>query len=225
MITKDQALPDNPNPVLPSPKPHTVLGTDILAEPEVGQQVIYLAGGCYWGVEEIMWQLPGVVSTAVGFMGGFTANPTYRQTCTGLTGHTETVRVVCEDAALGQVVKTFWEMHDPTSLNRQGNDVGTQYRSAIFVTTAQQQALVEESIAQYSRVLHDAGKGEIVTEVRTALDAGPFYPAEDEHQQYLDKNPFGYRCHAATGMPCPMPGSGPLATPSPTDSPSFINLD
>ncbi|QJC22398.1 peptide-methionine (S)-S-oxide reductase MsrA [Arcanobacterium buesumense] len=225
MLTKQTALPDNTTPVLPNPRPHTVLGTDLLAEPGSGEQVIYLAGGCYWGVEEIMWQLPGVISTAVGFMGGFTAHPTYRQTCTGLTGHTETVRVVCKDDAIAHVIKTFWEMHDPTSLNRQGNDVGTQYRSAIFYTTDQQRNFIEQSIATYSKVLHDAGKGDIVTEVREANEAGPFYPAEDDHQQYLDKNPFGYRCHAATGMPCPMPGSGPLANTSPSDSHSFINLD
>lgn len=222
MVTKDTALPDNTPPVLAHPQPHTVLGSDILAEPAEGQQVIYLAAGCYWGVEEIMWQLPGVVSTAVGFMGGFTAHPTYRQVCTGLTGHTETVRVVCEDSAVANVIKTFWELHDPTSLNRQGNDVGTQYRSAIFTTTDYQRVLVDDSVAAYTQVLRDAGKGHIVTEVRPASEAGPFYPAEDDHQQYLYKNPFGYRCHAATGMPCPMPGSGPLVAPK---SRSFIDLD
>ncbi|USR79196.1 peptide-methionine (S)-S-oxide reductase MsrA [Arcanobacterium pinnipediorum] len=223
-------LPDNPTPVLPHPKPHTVLGSDLMAEPQPGQQVIYLAGGCYWGVEEIMWQLPGVVSTAVGFMGGQTANPTYRQVCSGLTGHTETVRVVASDEAIPQIIKTFWEMHDPTSLNRQGNDVGTQYRSAIFVTTQAQQELVDESVSAYSQVLSQAGQGEIVTEILPAQQAGPFYLAEDEHQQYLDKNPFGYRCHAATGMPCPMPGSGPLANasdekPAGNEPQSFIHLD
>lgn len=211
MVDPADALEGRSTPVLADPQPHTVLGTELLKEPEAGEQIIYLAAGCYWGVEEIMWQLDGVVATAVGFMGGYTENPTYPEVCTGKTGHTEIVRVVLKNAALPNVLKTFWESHDPTSLNRQGNDVGTQYRSAIYVTTEEQRELAETSRESYNKVLADADRGEIVTEIRSALEAGPFYPAEDEHQQYLHKNPNGYRCHAVTGMACPMPGAGPLA--------------
>lgn len=211
MVSPSDALAGRPDSVLPNPQPHTVLGTELMREPEVGEQVIYLAAGCYWGVEEIMWQLAGVRATAVGFMGGYTPNPTYAEVCTGLTGHTEIVRVVLTDAALPLVLKTFWECHDPTSRNRQGNDVGTQYRSAIYVTTDEQAELATFSRDTYAQVLADAGQGEIVTEIRSAIEAGPFYLAEDEHQQYLHKNPNGYRCHARTGMACPMPSSGPLA--------------
>ncbi|MFY9262430.1 MAG: peptide-methionine (S)-S-oxide reductase MsrA [Arcanobacterium sp.] len=194
-----------------NPRPHAVLGTELLAQPTASEQVIYLAAGCYWGVEEIMWQLPGVIATAVGFQGGYTPNPTYREVCTGLTGHTETVRVLLRDDALPRVLKTFWECHDPTTLNRQGNDIGTQYRSAIFTTTPQQYELAKSSREVYDAVLSTAGRGQIVTEIRPISQAGPFYLAEDEHQQYLYKVPNGYRCHATTGLACPMPASGPLA--------------
>lgn len=210
MVDKENALAGRTTPVLPRPRPHTVLGSELLAHPADGEQVIYLAAGCYWGVEEMMWQQPGVKATAVGFMGGYTPNPTYNEVCTGRTGHAETVRIVVADDALPSVLKLFWECHDPTSLNRQGNDRGTQYRSAVFYTSDEQRELAEESKAAYNKVLAEAGKGEIVTEIRSASDAGEFYPAEDEHQQYLDKNPDGYRCHAMTGLPCPMPGAGPL---------------
>lgn len=211
MVEPENALAGRSVPVLPHPQPHLVLGTPLLADPDEGQQVLYLAAGCYWGVEEIMWDIDGVSSTAVGFMGGYTPNPTYGEVCSGLTGHTETVRVVVSDEALPVVLKTFWECHDPTTLNRQGNDLGTQYRSAIFFTTPEQEALATRSRDDYNKVLADAGRGEIVTEIRSAEDAGEFYLAEDEHQQYLIKVPNGYRCHAVTGLACPMPGAGPLA--------------
>lgn len=210
MVNKENALAGRSIPVLPNPQPHTVLGTQLLVSPGDGEQVIYLAAGCYWGVEEMMWQHAGVKATAVGFMGGYTPNPTYDEVCTGRTGHAETVRVVLNDDVLPSVLKLFWESHDPTSLNRQGNDRGTQYRSAIYYTTDEQRELAEKSKAAYNQVLAEAGKGEIVTEIVNANDAGEFYLAEDNHQQYLDKNPDGYRCHAITGLPCPMPGAGPL---------------
>nr|WP_255315550.1 peptide-methionine (S)-S-oxide reductase [Trueperella pecoris] len=243
MITRDQALPGRESAVLIDPAPHLVLGTDILAPVAEDQAEIFLAAGCYWGVEEIMWDLLGVVTTSVGFMGGFTPNPTYKEVCTGMTGHTETVRVVYNtglagnaagsdgvvgsaDAAgaadatggdgvvhnpLALILKTFWECHDPTTLNYQGNDVGTQYRSAIFTTTPEQRTLAEESKAAYNAVLAEHGRGAIVTEIVDAAETTGFFPAEESHQQYLIKVPNGYRCHAATGMACPLPGSGPLA--------------
>ncbi len=212
MVSPEAALPGRAEPILVNPARHLKLGTDILAPAAHGQFEIFLAAGCYWGVEEIMWDLPGVVTTSVGFMGGFTPNPTYGEVCTGLTGHTETVRVVYSGAeALPLILKTFWECHDPTSLNAQGNDVGTQYRSAIFTTTPEQSRLTLDSRAAYDRVLGDAGQSPIVTEIVDAADTTGYFSAEEDHQQYLIKVPNGYRCHAKTGMACPMPGAGPLA--------------
>lgn len=208
MVSPEEALVGRKDSVLPNPAPHEVLGRPLLAEPANGEQVIYLAAGCYWGVEEIMWCHDGVLSTAVGFMGGYTPNPTYAEVCTGKTGHAETVRVLLRDAALPGVLKTFWECHDPTSLNRQGNDRGTQYRSAIFTTTTQQYDLATSSKDIYNEVLAHAGKPGIVTEI--VRDPLPFYLAQAEHQQYLHKVPDGYRCHALTGIACPLPGTGPL---------------
>lgn len=214
MVSPADALPGRSTPVLENPVPNIVLGTDLMAEPAGTQEVIYLAAGCFWGVEEIYWETPGVVATSVGFMGGYTQNPSYREVCTGLTGHTETVRVVYDTAVIGtaEVLKLFYEMHDPTTLNRQGNDLGTQYRSAIFTTTAEQAEMATQMKDGYQQVLSGAGKGQIVTEIRPASEAGPFYLAEDEHQQYLKKVPNGYRCHSASGLACPVPGSGPLAS-------------
>lgn len=187
---------------------HTVLGTDILAEPGPGQEVIFLASGCFWGAEKLAWEL-GADTTAVGYMGGTTAEPTYVEVCTGLTGHAETVRVVFspEKLPVEKLLQAFFESHDPTSLNRQGNDIGTQYRSAIFPTTEHQEQVARQMIASYQEALDAAGHGGIVTEVIPALAAGPFYPAEEYHQQYLDKNPGGYQCHARTGVACPLPGN------------------
>ncbi|MFC5370674.1 peptide-methionine (S)-S-oxide reductase MsrA [Arcanobacterium bovis] len=242
MVAPEDALPGRSVPVLPAPKPHLVLGTDLLAEPAPSQSLIYLAAGCYWGVEEIFWNVPGVVSTSVGFMGGYTPNPTYQEVCTGQTGHTETVRVVFDESRVStaQILKTFFECHDPTSLNRQGNDVGTQYRSAIFTTTPQQHELAQAMLASYEAVLREATHGngvgvgkasadgvgktsgkdtagredvKIVTEIMDSHGLS-FYLAEDDHQQYLFKNPHGYRCHVKSGMACPLPGSGPLAESS-----------
>ncbi|VDG75861.1 methionine sulfoxide reductase A [Actinobaculum suis] len=207
-----EALPGRAEPVNPHPAPHPVLGTLPLTAPAPGQGLIYLASGCYWGAEELYWKA-GAVSTAVGFMGGFTPNPTYAEVCTGRTGHAETVRVVYSEDSLplAELLQLFFESHDPTTANRQGNDVGTQYRSAIFTTTPEQATLASSMLHAYQEVLTAAGKGEITTELRSASEAGPFYLAEEEHQAYLFKVPHGYRCHARTGLPCPLPGAGPLA--------------
>lgn len=211
MVSPENALPGRATPVLKNPAPHAVNGSDILGCP-AGCEVIFLAAGCYWGVEEIFWQIPGVKTTAVGFMGGYTPNPTYQECCTGRTGHTETVRVVYdpEKISIGEIFKTFFECHDPTSKNKQGNDVGTQYRSAIFTTTAKQLAMATELKNAYQVELNKHQKGEITTEIHAPSEL-IFFPAEDPHQQYLYKNPDGYRCHSASGIACPLPGSGPLS--------------
>lgn len=211
MVTPEDALPGRDTPVL-DPKPHTVLGSDLLAEPEAGQELIYLASGCFWGAEKLAWEL-GADSTAVGYMGGFTPNPTYEEVCTGLTGHAETVRVLYTPDKLptAKLLQAFFESHDPTSLNKQGGDIGTQYRSAIFTTTKEQEDTARAMIEGYQAKLTEAGKGTIVTQLSSVLGMSPFYPAEDEHQQYLQKNPGGYECHSRTGIACPMPASGPLA--------------
>ena len=185
------------------PTSHAVLGSPL--HPEDGDlERIYLAMGCFWGAEELYWQLPGVAATSVGYMGGFTAHPTYEEVCTGLTGHTETVFVAYRLAEVStfDILKVFWENHDPTQGYRQGNDVGTQYRSAIFFTTAEQESVAVATRDSYSRVVAERGYPEITTEIVPAADA-IYYPAEDYHQQYLYKVPNGYRCHAHTGLALP----------------------
>ncbi|WP_434533489.1 peptide-methionine (S)-S-oxide reductase MsrA [Arcanobacterium hippocoleae] len=210
MVSPDNALSGRKSPVLSAPKPHAVNGSEILNRP-AGCEIIFLAAGCYWGVEEIYWETVGVKTTAVGFMGGYTPNPTYEEVCTGLTGHTETVRVVYDpqQISIGEILQIFFECHDPTSLHRQGNDIGTQYRSAIFTTTDTQFQIANELKAAYQEVLTQHGKGEIITEIHAPGDT-LFFPAEDAHQQYLSKNPDGYRCHSKSGIACPIPGAGPL---------------
>ena len=185
------------------PTSHAVLGSPL--HPEDGDlERIYLAMGCFWGAEELYWQLPGVAATSVGYMGGFTAHPTYEEVCTGLTGHTETVFVAYRLAEVStfDIFKVFWENHDPTQGYRQGNDVGTQYRSAIFFTTAEQESVAVATRDSYARVVAERGYPEITTEIVPAADA-IYYPAEDYHQQYLYKVPNGYRCHANTGLALP----------------------
>ncbi len=167
--------------------------------------VIYLASGCFWGAEELMWQRPDVISTAVGYMGGTAENPTYEEVCSGRTGHAETVRVEYDPAVtdVADILQEFWETHDPTSLDRQGNDIGSQYRSAIFVTNDIQ---LNEALATretYQRALDEENLGPIVTEIVPASEAGTFYYAEEHHQRYLEKHPNGYRCHSKTGVPYP----------------------
>ena len=221
VVDPSQALPGRSEPILADPMPHAVLGTPILGEPGDGQEVIYLASGCFWGAEKAAWEL-GADATAVGYMGGSTPNPTYEEVGTGQTGHAETVRVLYSPAVLPteRLLQAFFESHDPTSLNRQGGDVGTQYRSAVFPTTAAQESLAREMIKTYQKVLTEGGYGDIVTEIVPAPAAGAFYPAEDYHQQYLAKNPGGYQCHARTGIACPLPQSGPLRPGPADDSPS-----
>ena len=202
LVTAADALPGRPTPV-PVPDRHDVLGTPLKGPWPEGHEVVSFAMGCFWGGEELFWQLPGVYSTAVGYQGGYTPNPTYEETCTARTGHAESVLVVYDPARVGleALLRVFWESHDPTTQNRQGNDIGTQYRSAVYPTTDAQLATVLDSRDRYQRALKEAGWGEITTEIRLAADAGPFYYAEGYHQQYLHKNPHGYRCHAKTGIP------------------------
>ena len=161
--------------------------------------------GCFWGAERLFWELPGVYSTSVGYAGGFTPNPTYEEVCSGLTGHAEVVRVIYDPEKIDyeDLLKAFWEAHDPTQGMRQQNDIGTQYRSAIYVTDAEQRQAAEESKSAYQARLTAAGKGTITTEIRSAPQ---FYYAEDYHQQYLAKNPNGYCGLQGTGVSCPIGG-------------------
>lgn len=176
---------------------HVVLGTPIVGPWPDGHEVISFGMGCFWGAERIFWQVPGVYTTAVGYQGGYTPNPDYREVCTGQTGHAEVALVVYDpdEVPLETLLKEFWEQHDPTTLNRQGNDVGTQYRSAIYPTTPEQRAIAEESLRKYQEKLTAEGFGTITTEITDAAEAGPFYYAEDYHQGYLHKNPMGYCNH------------------------------
>ena len=168
-----------------------------------GSEVIYFGLGCFWGAERLFWKLPGVHVTAVGYQGGHTPNPTYEEVCTGRTGHTEAVKVVFDpkQISLEEVLGTFWEEHDPTQGMRQGNDVGTQYRSVIYTTTLEQAAAVEKSRKMYQDALAARGLGKITTEIAPAK---PFYYAETYHQQYLAKNPMGYCGLQGTGVSCPI---------------------
>lgn len=196
LVTADEALPGRDTPVR-VPARHTVKGTPLEGPWPEGHEVLYVAMGCFWGAERIFWRLDGVHTTAVGYMGGHTPNPTYEETCTARTGHTETAMVVYDPAVvdLERLFKEFWENHDPTTPNRQGNDVGTQYRSAVFTTTEAQLQAARDSRERYQQALTSNGYGQISTEIRPAADAGPFYYAEDYHQQYLAKNPNGYCNH------------------------------
>jgi peptide-methionine (S)-S-oxide reductase len=168
--------------------------------------VLYLAAGCFWGLERICWRLPGVVTTAVGYQGGSMPAPTYEQVCTGATGHAETVLVAYDPRQTSPelLLKAFWENHDPTTPDRQGNDIGTQYRSAVFWTTPEQQEAARATRDAFERVVTAAGHGRIVTELRSAQEAGEFFYAEDYHQQYLHKNPGGYCNHGPNGYTCPV---------------------
>ena len=184
---------------------HVVLRSPVVTDdvPE-GLDVAVFGLGCFWGAEEIYWQVPGVWSTSVGYAGGLTPHPTYEEVCSGRTGHTEAVRVVFDPAVVSyaDLVKRFFEIHDPTQGMRQGNDVGTQYRSAIYFASPEQEATARELTDVYAAELARRGLGDVTTELRPLAEAGYYY-AEDPHQQYLAKNPFGYRCHANTGVPFP----------------------
>ncbi|RZV48872.1 MAG: peptide-methionine (S)-S-oxide reductase MsrA [Acidimicrobiales bacterium] len=193
MITPDEALPGRAEPVAVAAS-HLILGTSMEPPFPEGSEQLIVGMGCFWGAERFFWQAEGVHTTAVGYAGGYTPNPTYEEVCSGRTGHTEAVLVVYDPAvaAIDDLLALFWENHDPTTMHRQGNDVGTQYRSAIYTTSAEQAAAVAASADTYAERLTGAGFGEISTEI---APAGTFYYAEDYHQQYLEKNPNGYCNH------------------------------
>ena len=207
MVAREDALAGRSAYADEVPTTHTVLGTPLRGPWPAGTRVLYLASGCFWGAEKAAWQLPGVVTTAVGYMGGFTPYPTYDEVCTGRTGHAETVLVAYDPAVLSDtdLLRHFWEEHDPTQGYRQGNDVGTQYRSAVYTTTDEQLAAAHATRSAYAPRLTAAGLGVITTEIRPVADAGEFFYAEGYHQQYLDKNPHGYCPVNSTGVACPVP--------------------
>ena len=202
MVTPDRALGgrDEAMPVL---SPHQVLGTKPTPPYPEGMERAIFAMGCFWGAERLFWKLPGVYTTAVGYAGGFTPNPTYEEVCSGRTGHAEAVLVVFDPAVVTyqQLLRVFFEGHDPTQGMRQGNDVGTQYRSAIFTTTPEQAESARRVEKTFEESLHEAGYGDVTTEIRPA---GDFYYAEPYHQQYLAKNPNGYCGLGGTGVACPV---------------------
>ena len=206
MPTAQDALRGRPTRPFDVPAKHAVLGTPLEGPWPEGTQVLYLAMGCFWGAEKAFWSLPGVVTTAVGYQGGYTANPTYEETCTGRTGHTETVLVAYDPAKISAeaLLKVFWEHHDPTQGFRQGNDLGTQYRSAVYWTTPEQEAAYRATRAMFQTELRRLGLGDITTEGLPASEAGAFYYAEDYHQQYLHKVPYGYCPDHGTGATCPV---------------------
>ncbi|MFF0199284.1 peptide-methionine (S)-S-oxide reductase MsrA [Streptomyces sp. NPDC005017] len=206
MPTPGQALPGRATALFAVPDRHTVLGNPLLGPYPEGLEVADFGLGCFWGAERKFWQLPsGVWTTLVGYQGGYTEHATYEEVCSGLTGHTEVVRVVHDPSLISyeRLLKTFWESHDPTQGFRQGNDVGTQYRSAVYTHTPAQAATAEASRTAYQKVLGESGYGEITTEILPAA-THPFYPAEGYHQQYLQKNPAGYCGLGGTGVSCPV---------------------
>jgi peptide-methionine (S)-S-oxide reductase len=204
MVAADEALAGR-SKALSVPSSHEVLGTALTPPYPEGSEVAEFAMGCFWGAEKTYWLTKGVITTAVGYEGGFTPNPTYEEVCSGRTGHAEAVRVVFDPKVItyGELLKVFWESHDPTQGMRQGNDVGSQYRSAIFYHSSEQKSAAEESLAAYQRRLAGAGFGAITTEIREAPE---FYFAEGYHQQYLadTKNPYGYCPDHGTGVSCPI---------------------
>jgi peptide-methionine (S)-S-oxide reductase len=202
MVDPADALPGRDRE-MPVADRHAVLGTPLKPPFPDGLQQAVFGLGCFWGAERIFWQAPGVYTTAVGYAGGTTPNPTYEEVCSGRTGHSEVVLVVFDPAktSYAEMLKLFWESHDPTQGMRQGNDVGSQYRSAIYFTDEQERAQAESSREAYSERLRGAGYPAITTEI---APAGPFYYAEDYHQQYLEKNPWGYCGIGGTGVSCPV---------------------
>ena len=202
MPTPEQALPGRSDPI-PVPEKHFVNGHRLVPPFPSGAELALFGMGCFWGAERKFWERPGVYSTAVGYAGGYTPNPTYREVCSGLTGHNEVVRVVFDPAAVSydELLQVFWENHDPTQGMRQGNDVGTQYRSGIYVYSPAQRQAAERSRELFQARLRSAGYGAITTEI---VPAPEFYYAEDYHQQYLAKNPGGYCGLGGTGVRCPL---------------------
>jgi peptide-methionine (S)-S-oxide reductase len=206
LIAESDALPGR-DEAIPVPAKHIVLGTPLLPPFPEGIEVVQFGLGCFWGAERKFWELgDGVYVTAAGYAGGQTPNPTYEEVCSGRTGHNEVVLVVYDPTKISyeQLLKTFWESHDPTQGMRQGNDIGTQYRSGIYVCTPEQRKAAEASKAMYAQAVKAKGYGDVTTEI---VDAPPFYFAEDYHQQYLAKNPMGYCGLGGTGVSCPI-GTG-----------------
>jgi peptide-methionine (S)-S-oxide reductase len=203
LVTADSALPGRDTPLPHVPEVHAVTGNRIQPPFPDGLQTAVFAAGCFWGVEKVFWEAPGVYSTAAGYAGGHTPNPTYEEVCSARTGHTEVVLVVFDPAQTSyeQLLKLFWEDHDPTQGMRQGNDVGTQYRSAIYTSSAEQEGAAKASRDAFQERLTAAGYGEITTEIAPLRE---FYYAEDYHQQYLYKVPHGYCPINSTGVSCPV---------------------
>lgn len=204
LVDRAAALPGRETAIM-TPGRHAVTGVPIDLAPGEGQEEVLLGLGCFWGAERLFWQLPGVAVTAVGYAGGPTPNPTYNEVCTGRTGHTEVVRVVFDTNAISRedLLRAFWEGHDPTQGMRQGNDTGTQYRSAIYYTTDQMKQAAEATAAAYTQALRAAGHSRAITTEIKPMEA--FYFAEEPHQQYLAKNPGGYCGLGGTGVACPAP--------------------
>jgi peptide-methionine (S)-S-oxide reductase len=202
MPSPEQALPGRPES-MPVARTHAVLGTPLAPPYPAGLELAMFGMGCFWGAERKFWEVDGVFSTAVGYAGGYTPNPTYEEVCSGRTGHNEVVRVVYDPKRVSyeQLLAAFWEDHDPTQGMRQGNDVGTQYRSAIYAYSPAQRAAAETSRERFQAALREGGFGEITTEI---ADSPAFYFAEDYHQQYLHKNPGGYCGLGGTGVSCPV---------------------
>jgi peptide-methionine (S)-S-oxide reductase len=202
MVTPQDSLPGRSEP-LPLTEPHFLSGLDLKSPVPEGMAEAMFGMGCFWGVERKFWQQPGVWLTMVGYAGGYTPNPTYKETCTQLTGHNEVVRVIFDPAVVSYeaLLKLFWENHDPTQGNRQGNDIGSTYRSGIYTYSPEQAAAALASRTRYAERLSAAGYGAVTTEI---LAAPVFYYAEDYHQQYLAKNPQGYCGLAGTGVSCPI---------------------
>ena len=216
MVAREDALPGRDAYPYPLAREHAVLGTDMLGPdaptdpmpwPADAEEIV-LAGGCFWGIERIAWQVPGVHTTSAGYAGGWTPHPTYEEVFSAQTGHAEAVRVIYRggEATLRALLEQFWSQHDPTTAMRQGNDVGTEYRSAVYWTAPAQGEIVRESARRYQEALDGAGRGAITTELLPLAEAGcgRYFTAEAEHQQYLAKNPGGYCNHGFNGVACSM---------------------
>ena len=203
MVSADEALAGRTDQAMPVPDKHFVNGKPLVGPWPEGFETAVFGLGCFWGAERKFWETDGVYSTSVGYAGGFTPNATYEEACSGLTGHAEVVQVVFDPSVVSfdQLLKVFWENHNPTQGMRQGNDMGSQYRSAIYYTTESQRTAIDNSLAMYQERLNAAGFGEITTEVKPL---GDFYYAEPYHQQYLAKNPNGYCGIGGTGVSCPI---------------------
>jgi len=206
LVPRDQALPGRTGYAFSVPERHLVLGTPLRGPWPPAMRAVTVGMGCFWGAERIFWQIEGVHSTAVGYQGGYTPFPTYEEVCTGRTAHAEVVQVVYDPAVvdLETLLRAFWENHDPTQGFRQGNDRGSQYRSAIYWHEEGDEAPARASREAFNGVVRAHGLPDITTELRPAAEAGPFYYAEEFHQQYLHKNPWGYCNHGPNGTTCPV---------------------